>query len=205
MGTSVFPTLQGLAWNVVLKPRWRTTIQEAVSGREIRLQNWVYPLYDITLTYEFLRATVANSELQTLLTFFNARGGQFDQFYLDIGALLNDPAWDTVASGSPQLIGTGDGASVYFQLIANYGGWLSPIASLAPTIYFNGVAQSPSLYTISTNGLLTFATAPGAGVAITWSGTYYFLARFAKDTYELNAFMNQLFEAKTIELLGVRA
>jgi hypothetical protein len=50
----------------------------------------------------------------------------------------------------------------------------------APSLYLNGVLQSLG-YSIDQYGNLTFATAPGVGVVITWTGNFYYRVRFIED------------------------
>lgn len=59
-------------------------------------------------------------------------------------------------------------------------------------------------YTLSTTGLVTFAVAPLAGAAITWSGSYFWRVRFDMDQSEFNNFLSQLWEAKKITLVSVK-
>ena len=107
MSNAVFPVLAGLDWNVIKTPVWKTRIQEAVSGKELRAALMSYPLWKFSLSYTVLRANAANAELQTLMGFFNARQGMFDSF------LYTDPTDNSVAN---QSFGTGDGSTTAFQI-----------------------------------------------------------------------------------------
>lgn len=195
MSNLVFPTLPGLTFGVTKTPTWSTRVQTAVSGKELRAAFWSLPIWQYTLVYEFLHAD-SRAELQTLLGFFNARQGKFDSF------LFNDPDDNTVTG---QSFGTGDGATTAFQLVRTLGGVTEPVKDLngAAQIYKAGVLQG-SGYTVSSTGLVTFTTAPTAGAALTWSGSYYWRVRFDMDALEVSKFMALLWDAKTVKFVGVK-
>ena len=196
MSDAVYPTLPGLAWSVFKMPKWKTLIQASVSGKETRAALQAYPIYKITVTYEFLRSSVAFPELQTLMGFFNLRQGSFDNF------LFTDPNDSSVVA---QNIGTGTGALTKFQLTRTYGSFTEPVMNVNGTaqIYVNGVLKTAgSDYTIDTLGMVTFATAPISTAAITWTGSYYHRCRFNADEYDFENFMYQLWTLKKVELYG---
>ena len=90
-----------------------------------------------------------------------------------------------------------------FQLVRAFGGYVEPVYDTngAPSIYVNGVLKTVTTdYTISAIGLITFVTAPGAALPITWTGSYYRRVTFMQDTAEFNQFLYKLWELKTIEL-----
>jgi hypothetical protein len=75
-----------------------------------------------------------------------------------------------------------------------------------PQIFVDGVLKTQGTdYTISSAGLVTFTVAPAAGAALTWSGSYYWRVRFDLDQTEFNNFLNQLWEAKKVTLVSVKA
>lgn len=195
MSDVVFPVLPGLAWPKPKAPIWHTKVQQAVSGRELRAAFRQYPVYKFTLTHDFLRADSTNAELQTLLGFFNARKGSWDSF------LYVDPLDNAVTA---QGFGTGDGATTQFQLVRTFGGDIEPVMNLNgnPAIYKAGVLQTlGSGYTLS-NGLVTFATAPANGAALTWTGSYYYRCRFERDSEDFEGFLQDLWSLKKIAFFG---
>ncbi len=200
MSNNVFPSLSSLSWSVVKMPRWSTKIQTAASGKELRSSFFSYPIYDLILTYEVLRAKASLQELQTLMGFFNARQGAFDSF------LWSDPT-DNAVSG--QLFGTGDGVKTVFSLCRTYGTNIEPVMNVAGTLGISGTAPiiylngTPTIaYSINSTGDVTFSAAPGVGVSITWTGSYYYRCRFVKDSLEFENFMYQLWSLKKCELTG---
>ena len=204
---AIFPALPGLGWSVTKAPRFATRIQKAVSGRELRVLDQPYPIWVWTLAYSMLRDKhdtrgagglgAGFDELRTLAGFFLQQQGALQPF------LFDDPTDDTVTG---QSIGTGNSSTTVFQLVRSFGGFSEP--TVAPNtvsaIYFNGVLQSSSGYTVDpATGLVTFTTAPPTGQAITADFTYYFRVRFADDTAEFENFMYQLWQLKQVKLQSV--
>ena len=212
MSNEIFPVLPGLKWNQVKTPVFTTLIQRSVSKRESRAATNFYPLYQWDLSYELLRQGGAFAELQTLLGFYLRRQGALDDF------LSDDPTDDSVAG---QVIGTGDGGTLAFQLVRYFGGWVDLVtdvkASPAPVIYVNGSAVSPSLYSIgmTASGILTFNSAPANGAAITADFSYYWRVRFIEFSDPSMSgsdstgdgpsnFMQNLWELKALSLVTAR-
>jgi uncharacterized protein (TIGR02217 family) len=211
--TAIFPTLPGLGWSVSKAPRFATRIQRAVSGRELRVIDQPNPIWTWTLTYSLLRDEhdtraasgpgVGYDELRTLMGFFLQQQGAYQPF------LLDDPTDD---QASAQAIGTGDGGTTVFQLVRTMGaalpagGFAEPITApnAISTIYFDGVRQSTSGYSVDpATGLITFTTPPPAGQLITVDFTYYFRVRFADDSAEFENFLYQLWALKQVKLQSV--
>lgn len=195
MSNAVFPVLAGLDWNVIKTPVWKTRIQEAVSGKELRAALMSYPLWKFSLSYTVLRANAANAELQTLMGFFNARQGMFDSF------LYTDPTDNSVAN---QSFGTGDGSTTAFQLLRSLGGFTEPIQNVngTPTIYINGTPTAA--FTLGSTGVVTFTTAPAPAAALTWSGNFYYRCRFLQDSSEFDNFMRDLWALKKLTFQSVK-
>lgn len=193
MSNAVFPSLTGLKWGVRRSPQWKTIKRESVSGREYRAANMTYPRYTYRIGYEFLRDKRAGvDELRTLVGFFNARKGSFDSF------LFADPDDGAVTA---ENFGTGNGSTTQFQLARSFGGFQEPVYDLngTPLIYKAGVLQTVTThYSISSAGLVTFVTAPTAGQALTWTGSYYWRCRFERDLVDFDKFMRELWELKEI-------
>ena len=68
---------------------------------------------------------------------------------------------------------------------------------LAPWSFANGGADA-------SGGMIVIAPPPGVGVALTWSGSFRWLCRFAEDTLALSEFMFQLYEMKQIKFSTVK-
>jgi len=217
MSNLLFPKIRGLAWNIVKTPTFSTEIQESLAGREVRIQNFQNPLWEFTLTYEYLlndprfRDENEQTPLETLVGFFLARGGQFDDFLLNESDLTGRLE-DSVYSGQP--IGVGDGNTKSFQIVRNIGGFLEAVQNpmnQTASISLNGVSKVQGAdYTIS-NGIVTFTSAPSAGVNITADFIMLYRVRFhtgssrsGKEGIEFNNFYFNLYECKEVQLISVR-
>jgi uncharacterized protein (TIGR02217 family) len=190
MSNAVFPSFSGLAWPVKRKPAFNTKVFSATSGRETRISTTAYPKYDIELSFEYL----SRADWASLMAFFNLRAGKYDSF------LFTDAQDNSITA---QSIGTGNGSKTQFQLVRNLGGFTEPVENVngTPSIYLDGVLQS-SGYTISSTGLVTFSSAPGNGVAVTWTGNYYWRVRFDQDTSEFSENMKSFFDLKKLTFIG---
>jgi uncharacterized protein (TIGR02217 family) len=223
MSNLIFPTAQGLKWDLQKTPVFSTLIQKSASGRSLRAAFYQYPIYRYDLSYDILRDDVAHNELKTLMGFYLARQGAFDSF------LYVDPS-DNIVTG--QAIATGDGVTAAFQLIRTYGGFIEPCldiqAPISPTpvlyIYVNGVLQDVSYYDIKSyagtisyfnGGMLTFKAGhiPGA-VPITANFSYYKRVCFLEysddgqvsgsSSNSFNQFMYNLWELSSLSFVTVR-
>jgi hypothetical protein len=119
MSNAVFPTLPGLTWGSTKEPMWTTHAKRSASGMEQRAGYMSYPIYRIKLSYEFLRAG-AEAELQTLIGFFNQRGGDLESF------LFDDPIDNAAVD---QQFGVGDGTTTVFRLGRTLGGAYEPVSA----------------------------------------------------------------------------
>lgn len=217
MSNLLFPKIRGLGWDVKKVPTFSTDIQQSLAGREVRIQNFQNPIWEFTLTYEYLlndpRTRDENSQtpLEALEGFFLARGGQFDDFLLNESD-LTQRIEDSVYSAQP--IGTGDGVNKNFQLVRNVGGFLEAVqnpSGQAANIYDNGIFKTPtSDYTIAL-GMVTFVSAPAVGHVITADFTFLHRVRFdagtsrsSKEGIELNNFLYNLYECREVQLISVR-
>ena len=77
------------------------------------------------------------------------------------------------------------------------------ISAFAPVIKDNGSVVSSANYSIS-NGLVTFATAPTSGAALTWTGMFGFLCRFEDDSVDFDQFMSNLWQVESLKFRSVR-
>lgn len=126
MSDAVFPSeLPGLEPSATVSPRFSTKIQSSVSLRETRAAFSAYPIWDITLAFEFLRANAVNQELDKLVGFFLQMRGSHDSFLLTVP---NDNAV------SDMQFGIGDGSTSQFQLTRFRGadgfGFVEPVQNI---------------------------------------------------------------------------
>ena len=73
------------------------------------------------------------------------------------------------------------------------------------TAAFSSSAQNVTLSaTVTSNGLITWVTNPGNGLAITWSGGYYRRCRFDMDEFELEQLVNLCWGNGTLKLISLK-
>jgi hypothetical protein len=190
-------------------PNWATRMQRAVSGRELRVNDYILPIYTFTLTYEVLRdrwdirdgplrghayadVTTPRDELRQIWNFFNQQCGASIpfQFY--------DPT-DNTTRADPAVaqaitVAVGDGTTKSFQLCSAIRAPIIPI-----DYTFSPTGSVPNFDT----GVITYGTAPGSGTPITFDGTYRYKVRFATDNLEAENFMYQLWSMKQLKLTSV--
>jgi uncharacterized protein (TIGR02217 family) len=193
MSNAVFPVLIGASYPAVRTPVFATRIHGGVGGREVRIADYPYPRWKFSLPYNYLPL----ADWQTLLGFFLQRQGAWDTF------LFDDTSDDSVTG---QAIGTGNASQTAFQLLRTLGGFSEAV--LAPNtvsnVYLNGVAQSPSSYSVNAaTGVVTFTTAPGSGVAVTADFSFYFRCRFAQDSADFEQFVHRIWRQRAIKFVSV--
>ncbi|MFZ6686582.1 DUF2460 domain-containing protein [Undibacterium sp. SXout11W] len=195
MSNAIFPALPGLTWGTDWDPQFKTKMQAATSGKEYRASLMSSPVYSFKLKYEFLRSA-SRQELQTLFGFFLARRGAFDNF------LYSFPDDCAVTD---QFIGMATGTQTNFQLVRGLSvGFAEPVQNINQivNVKVNGVPMALGAdYTVSATGLVMFAAAPSAG-SITWSGSYYYRARFTKDNLPFTSMMRFIYECKSLEMIA---
>ena len=197
---ATFPTLSGQAWDIKYAPRFLTRALAHVSGRETRAACMTSPLYDIELTFDFLRANAETAELQQVIGFIGSNAGQTRPF------LFAPPSESSVYSGAP--LGIGDGATKVFSIQREVGGFGESVQALigSPTVYLNGVALGAAGYSVSIlPATINFVAPPVSGAVLTLDFTAAHLARFVGDKEDLEQFMSGFWNCKNLKLETVRA
>ena len=195
MSNAIFPVLPGLMWGTDWAPKFSTKIQTATSGKEYRASLMSSPVYTFKLKYEFLRGA-SRQELQTLFGFFLARRGSFDNFLY---------SYSDDCSVTDQIIGVANGSQTNFQLVRGFSSdFAEAVQNINQVVNIKVNGQVMALgrdYTISATGLVMFSAAPNAG-AVTWSGTYYYRARFTQDALPFTSLMQFMYELKSLEMIA---
>ena len=201
MSDLTFPALPGVTWGTVRTPTWQTRTQTAVSGRETRQADWLYPRYSWELQYDFLRSYPTFTELQTLVGFINQCQGGFGTFlYID----------DDDNTAIAQELGIGDGSTVTFPLIRIFGGFIEPINRVNAISLVTLAGAATNAYTVNADAYtesgstITFATAPASGAAILASFTYYWRCRFSSDTTDFTKFLYGLSSVSSLKFESVK-
>jgi hypothetical protein len=150
LSNAVFPTLIGARFPVRKLPMWSGKVQQAASGAETRVSYWSYPRWRYTIGFEVLRDAASTQDLQTLVGFYNARQGQFDDF------LFSDPDDNAVTA---QAFGTGDGTTTAFQLQRTLGGFAEPVLAPigSPVISLTDWQGTRTLSSTTRANLLTYS------------------------------------------------
>jgi uncharacterized protein (TIGR02217 family) len=161
-------------------PEYSTDIVITNGGYEQRNINWA----QARAKYNVAHGVKTTAQLDALIAFFRARKGRAEGFRFK--------DWSDYKV-SAQLIGTGNGSNKIFQLVKTYnsGGITETRTITKPVVgtlavYVAGVLQAGAAYTLdSTNGKITFVTAPANGATITADFEFDVPARF--DTDRLSA------------------
>jgi hypothetical protein len=76
--------------------------------------------------------------------------------------------------------------------------WIEPVygVSGAPTVYVNGAVTAA---TLNAYGVISFATPPANGAAISWSGTFMFLCHFTQDDLQPSQMVKGLWSLDGLE------
>lgn len=208
----ILPALIGMGWPTKT-PKFSTRTQKAVSGRQRRIIDQAFPIWQFSVPFNVLRdgndvrassgLGGAFNEMRTLAGLFLASYGAAGVFAFD------DPSDDTVigAGAATGICDGGDGSTAQFQLYRQFlggGGQLrEPI--IAPNVvtnaYVNGV--DPGGWSVNAFGVLTFGSAPANGAAITWSGSFYFPCHFTDDSIDLEYLMFQVWSLKELKFESV--
>lgn len=190
-----FPNIQAqtgiplyCTWPIKKTPLFNTLTRTPATGRgELRIPLMEFPLWSYELDISYLtgdgQITAPISQgislWQQLVSFLEyVQGAGADWLFLD-------PFHNTATN---QEIAIGDGTTTQFSMIWSLvvDGAQELVQNFvsAPSIYVNGVLQSPTTYTIDTFGTLTFDTAPPNTYPITWSGQFFYRCHFLDDFWQ---------------------
>jgi hypothetical protein len=158
-------------------PNFNTVRQKGPAGVNAGIALKPYPTWDFEFSLDHITGhehTAASVVAQMLGTFMATAGGA-NLF------LFTDPQDHAITGGQ---FGTGNGIATKFQLSRNIFGSVDVIQNLngTPLIYVGGTLTTPA--SISSTGVVTFTTPPAAAAVLTWSGSFYYLCRFAEDTID---------------------
>jgi hypothetical protein len=206
----LFPTIPGITFSIHKRPTWATIEFVAVSGRRVSSPQQAYPLWEIELTFDFLKDETQNivpyqafanrHDFTQLSQLFLACAGKYGQFY------FNDP---TDNSRIGQFLCTGDGVTTSFPVLRTWGfnglELLEPVGGVNELLaaYDNGVTIPLPYYTVSGNTLV-FNTPPASGHTITVDLTFYYLCQFLEDQHDYEQFMYNLWTLRSCKLRSVK-
>ena len=196
---ATFPAIATLGASSSIKPRFSSQIIDHVSGRSTRRALYAAALYEIVLSFDFLRSDAVNLEMQGIAGFFTQMQGQASPFWLA-------PPGLTGVSG--QVLGIGDGVTTNFPLVRTSGVYSEPVAGTSgvAAVYNNRIVAPRANWSVSGawRPAIVFSTAPASGSIVTADFAQLWLCRFAQDIVDLEEFMAMLFTLKTVTLQTVR-
>ncbi len=189
-------------------PERRTQIVELASGAEERNASWANSRRRYDVAYGIRRA----DDLAAVVAFFEARNGRLHGFRVKDWAAFKSCLPSQTPSATDQPIGTGNGAATQFQLLKRYTSgaqsWTraitKPVAGTV-TIALNGTPQASGWSVSTTTGLVTFTTAPAAGVTITAGFEFDVPVRFDTDALDVTLDLERIGSITSIPLLEIRA
>ena len=186
-------------------PMRKTEIVTLVSGHEERNAQWANSRRSWNAGY----GVKSMADIEKVTAFFEARRGRLYGFRFRDPFDHQSSAYGKAAGPEDQLIGTGDGTSLSFQLAKLYenGGatYLRRVAKpVAGTVRVavNGV-ETTSFTEDETTGLVTFAVAPPPGAAITAGFVFDCPARFDTDSLRINLAAFRAGDIPSIPLIEV--
>lgn len=188
-------------------PERRTQIVELSSGAEEHNASWANSRRRYDVAYGIRRA----DDLATVVAFFEARNGRLNGFRFKDWSDFKSCLPSQTPSPTNQPIGTGNGSATQFQLNKRYTSgaqsWSRAITKRVAgtvTIALNGTPQASGWSVSTTTGLITFATAPAAGVAITAGFEFDVPVRFDTDALDVTMDLERLGSITSIPLLEIR-
>lgn len=183
-------------------PERRVEVVPLASGGEVRNAVWA----GSRRRWDVGSAVTDFTTLQSLIAFFEARGGRLHGFrFRD---RLDDRSGPPGAAVTPldQVIGAGDGETASFALVKAYGDWQrriwKPVAG-SVRVAVDGTEVAASVDTRT--GLVTLAEAPAAGAAVTAGFLFDCPVRFYTDRLDVNleAFgAGRVIRVPLVELIG---
>ncbi|MGK2872440.1 MAG: phage distal tail protein, Rcc01695 family [Alphaproteobacteria bacterium] len=201
-----FPT--GISLGASGGPERRTEIVTLASGYEERNSPWA----DSRRRYNAGYGVRSLADIHQVIAFFEARSGRLHGFRFKDFSDFQSPPPGSAISPNDQIIGTGDGVALGFQLYKNYISGSQSYARIitkpvdgSVRVALDGVEQSAGLFTVdSASGIVTFSVAPGAGVSVSAGFTFDVPVRFDADFLEINRAAFNAGQIPNIPLVEVR-
>ena len=188
-------------------PERRTQIVELASGHEERNASWANSRRRFDVAYGIRRA----DDLALVVAFFEARNGRLHGFRYKDWADYKSCLPSQAVAPTDQPISTGNSAVTTFALLKRYTSgaqsWTRSIAKpVAGSIRLalNGVEQMSDWSVDTATGSVTFAAAPGAGIAITAGFEFDVSVRFDTDMLDVTLDLERLGSITSIPLLEIR-
>ncbi|MCW5716281.1 MAG: DUF2460 domain-containing protein [Bauldia sp.] len=179
-------------------PGYSTTVVTTVSGHERRNANWAAARGRWNVAHGLKK----REQVAALIAFFRARKGRA------FGFRFKD--W-TDHQAFAQLLGVGTGTTTSFQLVKRYpsGGEIETRLIAKPVVgtvkvYRDGVEAMSGWAVNTATGVVTFTTAPAAGVQVTADFAFDVPVRFDSDQMDITIETYQLGSWGQIPVLEIR-
>lgn len=154
---------------------FKTQIVEMINGRERRNATWSQARHRYSAPFNNISAD-AYREIKKMHLVCRGRNNAFR--FRDV--------LDSVADG--EVFGLGDASEVEFQLSKtstvdgiSYTRGVYAVVAGSFTLYADGVEVVGGYTLDSERGIITFSTAPAAGVVLSWTGVFDVWVRFDED------------------------
>ena len=188
-------------------PRRKTQIVILNSGREERNASWSSSRREFDVAFGIR----SNDQLQAVVAFFEARMGQLHAFRFKDWADFKSGIHSRAIDAEDQLIGTGDGTTVTFQLRKRYGDavaqyWRTvdkPVAD-SVRVALNSAEQFSGWSIDYATGIVTFNSAPASGVAISAGFEFDVSCRFDTDSIDTTLDIERTGSISSIPLIEVK-
>nr|WP_321440318.1 DUF2460 domain-containing protein [uncultured Hyphomonas sp.] len=183
-------------------PERKTEVVTLASGAEARNALWA----GSRRRWDVGSAVTRLDTLQTVVAFFEARGGRLNGFRFRDALDDRSCAPGAVVGATDQVIGTGDGVTDTFQLVKTYGGYARPVLKPVAGSVVVAVDGAPVSASVDTaTGLVTLGAAPAEGAVVTAGYRFDCPVRFDADRLDVNleAFgAGRVLSIPLIELVG---
>jgi uncharacterized protein (TIGR02217 family) len=188
-------------------PERKTEIAALGSGFEERNAVWA----NSRRRYDAGYGMKSLDDIHAVIAFFEARMGRLYGFRFKDFADFKSCAPLQTVSATDQTIGAGDGATATFQLAKQYssggGGWSRAIKKpVAGTlrVAVGGVETAAGWNVDTATGIVTFATPPASGAAVTAGFEFDVPVRFDSDSLSISLAGFRAGDIPSIPLVEVR-
>jgi uncharacterized protein (TIGR02217 family) len=187
-------------------PERLTDIVTLRNGAEERNSRWANSRRRYNAGY----GVKSRADMQAVLAFFEERRGRFHSFLWRDGLDFSSNGGNGTPTPLDQPLGTGDGTTVQFQLVKQYGAafdpYLRPITkpvSGSVRLAVAGTEVTTGWSVDALTGLVTFAEAPAAETALTAGFLFDVPVRFDSDRLDVELTSFDAAEAPSIPLVEV--
>lgn len=170
-------------------PERKTDIVELSSGFEERNTPWA----DSRRRYNVAYGIKTMNQMHELIAFFEARKGRLYGFRYKDWTDYKSCAPDDAVDPDDQIIGTGDGTETAFQCVKTYTSGsetyqrtIKKLVTGTVRVSLNGVEQLSGWSANTNTGVITFTSAPGAGVIVRAGFEFDVPVRFDTDQLSIN-------------------